>query len=362
MKKIRIYSLLVVIALFGSLLTSCAGGASMITSWPGVAYDAESQMIYLAYGPQVYAINAANGAEKWRFPAEANNKLSFYANPALNGQLVVGGYNHVLYSLNLDTGAEQWNFSEAKRPFVTGVLVSGERIFAPNADGRLYALDQSGSLLWQFESQRELWATPVTDGQRVYVSGMDHSLYAVDIESGTQVWKTEDLQGSLAGTPTLSPEGILYVGTFGSEVVAVEASDGTVLWRLPTSSWVWSAPTLLDGVLYFSDLQGMGYAANASDGSIIWQQQLETAAKRAIPGSPLVSGDTVYYASVSGNLFAVDLQNGSIRWNKSYEGKFYTSPIAAGETILLAPYGIDVLLMAVDMNGNQVWSFTPAKK
>ncbi|MEW5870019.1 MAG: PQQ-binding-like beta-propeller repeat protein [Chloroflexota bacterium] len=333
-----------------------------MTSWPGATYDAENQLVYLAYGPQVYAINAVNGTEKWRFPSEADNKINFYAAPAVDEQLVVGGYNHVLYGLNLDAGAEQWSFSEAKKPFVGGALVAGERIFAPNADGYLYALDKSGTLLWQFESQRELWATPVVDGQRVYLAGMDHSLYAVDIESGTQVWKTEDLKGSIAGTPTLSPEGVLYAGTFGAEMLAVDVNDGSLLWRVPTSSWVWSSPALVEGVLYFSDLQGTGYAVNASDGAIIWQQQLEIAAKRAIPGTPLVLGDTVYFASVNGSLFAVDRQTGNTRWNKSFEGKFYAGPIAAGDSILLAPYGIDVLLMAVDTNGNQVWAFTPAKK
>jgi hypothetical protein len=40
-------------------------------------------------------------------------------------------------------------------------------------------------------------------------------------------------------------------------------------------------------------------------------------------------------------------------------GKIYPSPLLAGDLILVAPINADELLIAVDVNGNQRWVFSP---
>src|SRR5574341_2699026 len=64
--------------LFLSLsLSACAGGAATAaSSWPGLTVDGETA--YLAYNQHVYAINVADGKEKWRFPPEASNKRTTF--------------------------------------------------------------------------------------------------------------------------------------------------------------------------------------------------------------------------------------------------------------------------------------------
>jgi len=42
-------------------------------------------------------------------------------------------------------------------------------------------------------------------------------------------------------------------------------------------------------------------------------------------------------------------------------GKIYTTPVTAGDLILVAPYQAQVALVALDANGKQAWTFTPAK-
>jgi outer membrane protein assembly factor BamB len=355
--------LLLTILLISAALSACAGGAGTATSWPGLTVDQDTA--YLAYNQHVFAIDVETGVEIWRFPAEADNKITFFAPPALtpDGQLLAGGYNNVLYSLDPVTGRENWNFSGAKNRYVGSPLAAEQGIFAPNADDNLYALDTSGKLRWSYKTRGPQWAAPAQDPgcECVYLPSMDHHLYSLDAQSGSLNWQTEELGGSLVGTPAYSesdgaPGGVLYVGTFDSKMLAVEAGSGKVIWSAPTSGWVWSGPALKDGTLYFGDLKGTVYAMSAADGAILWQQTPDG----PVTQSPLVTDDSVYFTTEAGTVYAYDLE-GNSRWNQTIGGKLYASPVTAKDLILAAPVGTDSPLVALDLEGAQKWAFTPEK-
>jgi outer membrane protein assembly factor BamB len=357
------FRILIILLLFSSLLAACAGGATTATSWPGVTVDLERETVYVAYNTHLYAVNLAGGTEKWRFPAEADNKITFFAAPALSedGQLILGGYDNLLYSLDPANGQQNWSFDGAEQRYVAASLTNGETIFAPNSDNNLYVLNLSGRLRWQHTAEHSRWGTPVTDGEVVYAPSMDHHLYALRFETGDLVWKTDDLGGAIAGDPTFSPDGVIYVGTFGSELLAID-QDGRTLWRVQATGWVWSGPALDGETLYFGDLGGTLFAVNAADGSVIWQVKPDTSERPAISDSPLLVDDTLYFVTEGGNIYAVDATTGNTRWTKNIEkGKLYTAPVVAGDTILIAPVGTDAILYAFDTNGNPKWQFTPAK-
>lgn len=358
MKKPRFYILIFVLVLMGSILSACAAGAGTATSWPGVYADPETETVYLAHGPHIYALNMANGTEKWRFPAEKDNKISFFAKPALteDDQLLAGGYDNLFYSLNPSSGQQNWAFEQAENLFVADPLVIGEDIFAPNSDHSLYTLTPAGNLDWTFLTEHSLWGQPVTDGETLYLSSMDHHLYALDLESGKQLWKTDDLGGAVAGRPTLSSSGLLYVGTFNSELVTVDAQNGDILWRIEADGWVWDGPALDEDMLYFGDLSGTLFAANAENGAVVWQTQQD---ETPISDSPVVVDDTVYFVTEGGTIYALDKDSGNPRWSKNLEAKLYTTPEVVNDTILIALVDADPILVALDTNGNQLWSFVP---
>ena len=354
------------IALGAMILSACSGSASAATSWPGVSVDPDRNLAYVAYTNFIYAVDIENGTEKWRFPDKADNKMTFFAPPTLteDGQLLVGSYNHLLYSLDPETGKvnqSNWPFQAGNR-LIAAPLVTPEGIFVPSADEYLYALDSSGNMRWKFRAQQALWATPVANGSAVYLPSMDHHLYALDAQNGNLLWKTDDLGGALVGQPALSPDGVLFFGTFASEMLAVDVKKGSILWRTPTSGWVWAGPALDEGTLYFGDLQGKFYALNAADGSEKWSRSPEVAGPdQAIPDRPVILDATVYFSSENGTLYALDKTNGNPRWRTTFEGKLYAAPVAANGKLFVAPVGTDALLVAVDTSGNQVWNFVPQK-
>lgn len=341
-------------------LAGCTGGGvNAASSWPGLYTDQENA--YIAFNQFVYAVNLSNGLEKWRFPLEGSNNTTFYATPELtqDGQLLVGDYSNKLHSLNPSTGTENWVFTDATDRYISGALAFNDRIYAANNGHQLYALNPSGNLIWEFETEGPLWATPTTDDNCncLYVPSMDHHMYAVDAETGTLKWQSESFGGSIVGNPTMNEEGRIFFGTFASEVLALDAQTGGVVWRTPTTEWVWGGPQLYEDKLFVGDLGGNFYALDAGNGNIIWQKQLDG----SITATPLIADNTIYIPTDTGNLYALDI-NGSNLWNKVFETKLQTTPVLSGDTILVAANGGDGLLYALETNGNQKWVFIPEKK
>jgi outer membrane protein assembly factor BamB len=352
----------VLILILSASLSACVGGTAAASSWPGLAASADT--VYLASTMHVYAVNLANGSEKWRYPAEPDAKISFYAEPAIaaDGEIIIGGYNHVLYNLNPNTGQPSWEFNQATNRYIASALVNDQGIFAPNADKFMYALNIDGNLRWKSALGGEGWARPVVDAahNRLYQSSMDHTLYALNADNGNQLWRTPQLGGAIVGTPALSPQGVLYFGTFGRELVAVDAANGQILWTKPTAGWVWAGPTLVDGRLYFGDLDGNLYAFQAQDGALVWQLKPELL-DGPIASSPLVSGETLYVTTEKGSLYAINLE-GAVQWSQTIPGKLYAPPVAAGDLILVAPMGGEEQLVAYNQNGARQWAFVAVTK
>jgi outer membrane protein assembly factor BamB len=262
------------------------------------------------------------------------------------------------------SGQQSWEFADAKSSYVAGAAYEEDTIYAPNGNGILYALDSNGQIEWTFTSdeERALWATPVIDGDLIYLASMDHIIYCLDKASGNVLWQTEDLGGALVDAPTLSPDGILYVGTFKSEVVAISAKNGEVLNRFTAGGWVWSSPLLYEGRLFFGDLSGNMFAIDAKTFEQAWKITPETVAKKQITGRPAVLDGKLYFTSETGNLFIINPENGDVLSTKTIGGKLYAGPVIAGDLVLVAPNGMDAILIALDADGNQRWSFVPAKK
>lgn len=345
--------------LLGSILTACSGGAFAATSWPGLTVA--SGNAFLAYNTQVYAFDASNGSELWHYPEKPDNKITFYATPALtpDGQLIIGGFNNILYSFDPSSGQINWQFSDAKNRYIGGPLVTDKGIYAPNADKNLYALDLKGQLLWTFPTKDPNWAQPALGYQCncLYLTSMDHFLYAINVENGSLLWQSKDLDGAIVGTPAVSQDGTIYIGTFANEMVALNAQDGSEIWRAPIEGWVWSGPTLNNGKLYFGDLNGNFYALNATDGKLIWQlkpDQLDG----SISGTPLVIDNNIYFTTQSGTVYDLDT-DGKIQWQQVVGGKLYGSPLDAGDLVLIAPIDTDNILVALTSSGAQQWAFNP---
>ena len=57
--------------------------------------------------------------------------------------------------------------------------------------------------------------------------------------------------------------GVVYVGSYDGYVYALNASNGTLLWRYLTGNGVYSSPVVVNGVVYVGSLDDYVYALTA---------------------------------------------------------------------------------------------------
>lgn len=356
--KSRKYLLLYSMIFVAIFLTGC-GSVYESTGWHGLTANGDTA--YLTAGQQVYAIDLNTGNEDWRYPAKPNARITFYANPVLtgDGQLILSSFDSNVYSLNPATGSENWVFSDATNRLIASPLVTDNMIYQSSTDHFVYALDYSGRQVWRQETGGPIWAQPATapDCGCIFVASMDHTVFSFNAETGRLIWQTPDLGGAMVGTPAVGPDGSVYVGTFGKEVIALDGSSGAVLWRFDTQDWVWSGLAFSDGAVYFGDLSGYFYALNAADGTSLWRIQPQN----SIVSTPVIVDDRIYLTTEADSLFIVSTA-GEIIDRELIGGMIYASPVIAGDKVLVSPTNIDALLYALNPDGNQVWTFTPAKK
>lgn len=350
------------------LLTGCSGGAVRGTTWPGLA--ANNDVAYLADGSFVYAVSLKDGKEIWHYPASRSSKLLFYSTPMIttDGLIIVGsaGNDRSLVALkpndvDPETKApvEAWKFTGAKDHWVGSPLAIDNHLFAPNADGNLYVFDLSdGQTNKQpvkvIELDGRLWAQPITDGKLLFVSSLDHSVFAIDKDTFNVVWH-KDVGGAIPNSPVLAADGNLYIGSFASQLEKFNPATGDHQPVGETQAWVWGTPMLVENNLYFGDINGNFYSYNIEQGKYNWTPVKPDG---PITSSPLLINDVFLVATESGAIYEIDQEGQSKLWSQP-GGKIYTTPVVAGDLVLVSPLTADAYLYAYDFNGRQAWAFKP---
>jgi outer membrane protein assembly factor BamB len=115
----------------------------------------------------------------------------------------------------------------------TPAVVDGRVLFG-SYDNCLYCLDQAdGSLKWKFETQGYVHCSPAVVAGRTFIAGCDEHLRIINVETGVEM-ASLPLSSYLIASPAIV-EDMLYVGTYGSEVVAVDWKKAEEVWRKKTS-------------------------------------------------------------------------------------------------------------------------------
>src|SRR5687768_13548690 len=88
----------------------------------------------------------------------------------------------------------------------------------------------------------------------------------------TEIWKTT-LGNVVAGSPTIGPDGTIYVASHDGALYAVDGT-GKVKWKLATGDRSWSTPAVAeDGTIYIGSDDDHLYAVSP-DGSLKWKTKL----------------------------------------------------------------------------------------
>jgi len=212
---------------------------------------------------------------------------------------------------------------------------------------------------------------------------------AADTNALTEVWHVRLDSGTSASSPAVAPDGTIYQGTFGGQMLAVSpegkvqwkfrtnheiksspavGADGTLYfgcrdrkcyaltpvgklkWAFATGAWVDSSPAIAtDGTLYFGSWDKSFYALTP-DGQLKWK----FATSNLITASPAIAADgTIYFGSHDKNFYAL-APDGKLKWNILTGAEIDASPtIAADGTVYFG--STDGNLYALHPDGTERW-------
>ena len=283
----------------------------------------DGRLVWLVtHDGRLRALDAHSGAMRWERALGADIGQGHYwdyfqSSPVVaGGAVVVGsGDGHVL-AFDAATGRARWRHDALARVRSSVAVGAGLVVFGTTA-GHVRAVDaKDGTLRWDFASEgaahkfadagndtTAIVDSPVIAGDEVVVGGRDGFIYALELASGRQRWRTTHDGSSWILGGAWDGEHVLIASGSAALVQAADPRDGSQAWRFATRSAVFSSVTVAGDTLLFSDFSGTAYAIDRRSGAGRWRFPL---GGRAL-STPVVHGDTVYCASDRGVLFALAL-------------------------------------------------------
>jgi outer membrane protein assembly factor BamB len=180
-------------------------------------------------------------------------------------------------------------------------------------------------------------SSPVMWGNLVIVqwdNSADAKLMALDAATGNAVWSKPRIDQIAWSSPIIASVGgapqLIVMGT--PAVTAYNPASGEQLWRVEClSGEVGASPCFAGGVVFGASEYAKLVAINASDASILW----ESTDYLPEVSSPVVAGNNLIVATSYGMAVAYDAKTGEIRKEHELGEEFYSSPVVADGKVYL---------------------------
>ncbi|WP_049928814.1 PQQ-binding-like beta-propeller repeat protein [Halopiger goleimassiliensis] len=241
---------------------------------------------------------------------------------------------------------------EFEQPGESGPTLVDGTLYFNTGDGYVYAIDlESGEQVWRYDLENAgYWGPTVHDG--VVYTTFQHKLFAIDAAEGELIWEREVLSSSVRGrlySPRPTDDGLIVQGGNELHRVEYEAGDVTSLAELD-DGWTNSlsaVPAIDDDAAYLASDETV-YAIDLATGDVRWEFQNEEAIDLR-DYDPVVVDGTVFVGP-----YALDIANGSKRWELEAGTPHNPSPSVDGEH---AYYNVAGTWLAADVTtGETEWT------
>jgi len=243
----------------------------------------------------------------------------------VGANIYAAGADGVVMALNKKNGKKVWSIDLDKQ-ISGGVAVGADRVFVATVDGNVVAMSiNNGAVEWQANVGSEVLAPVAADKNVAVVLTLDGRMLGLNASDGEELWEFKSNNPVLTMRATSTPMliGNVAVGAFASgKVVAVDARTGKLRWdrrvAIPKGRSELDRIVDIDGaMLYKNDLiyatsyQGNTMAIEPSNGRVIWQA--ETSSYTGIGAG----FGNVYIADENGTVIAMSEANGDVRWERA---------------------------------------------
>ena len=300
----------------------------------GTVFAATSALSQAGARGVLYALDPTTGAIRWSFDTILSEDL--WGNPEINS----GGGAWYPPALDLEAGLSYWGVSNPYPfPGVPGFPNGESRPGDNRWTNSILALEiATGELRWGVQHiphdifDRDAVLTGLAalddDSQVIVSTGKLARVIGLD-PAGAVLWDTpvgmhqnddltsiegevEVLPGVAGGvaTPIAVADGVVYVsvvnaptvyapdkpegvrtslGTYRSQLVAIDAATGAILWDVPLPGDGFGGATVVNDLVFTSVISGTILALDRATGETVWRYRAEG----GINGWPAVAGDTL---------------------------------------------------------------------
>jgi len=208
---------------------------------------AEGKVVTLGVGGVLSCLDAATGKLVWRkdpFPKVVPQFFTAMSPIIVDGMAIAhlgGKGNGAIIAYDLASGDEKWRWADQGPDYGSPVLltVAGTKQIATPTEKSIVGISVAdGKLLWQLPSvpQRRSYnaATPIVDGQTMYISGAGLGTKAVKVEKqgdgfvAKELWTNAELSVQF-NTPVLK-NGLLFGLSDRSNLFCINAQTGQTAW------------------------------------------------------------------------------------------------------------------------------------
>lgn len=317
--------------------------------------------------------SGATSSSKWQSPQNADLKIEWSSNAGSNiymsspivsrGNLFVGTVDEAgagragVVCFNGVNGEKLWSYTT--RNSIKNVMAAAAgRIFAQDAEGYLYAIDeQSGKLIWERKLSVSDPLPSVVEGlavrgDRLY-AGTGKGLAAYDFD-GNVVWVNEDWAQNEGTISTFAfTDDLILTSSQWQALFANDLKSGKMVWRADKEGIRFraSTPVCRGGVIYLLSQNSL---------FILDQKSGEVIVRRALPynvevgSSPLFAAGAIIFGTTDAGIQALDAQTLEAKWNVPtgagliYTAPYYRHPVSNIESSPVLTAGGNVIIGTAD--------------
>jgi outer membrane protein assembly factor BamB len=206
---------------------------------------------------------------------------------------------------------------------------------------------------WTFKCGDGVEGAPAIVNGVVYLASYDKHLYAVDLATGKQKWKTK--LGSFKASPAVRGDRV-YVGDLDGKFYCVNAADGKPVWTFETEGEIHAGPNFHGDNVLIGSHDATLYCVGP-DGKKVWEVKTEG----PVNGSPVVVGDITFVAGCDSVLHVLDAKTGKETGTVDLGGQAAATAAVSGDFAYVGTMTNQVV--AVDWKKlKRVWAFEAPRR
>lgn len=326
--------------------------------------------------------SSGSGTPDWKI-FRADRGLSGYTDTCLPKEPVLKwtykGETRTVSSPIVSGGTTYWC---DKRGYVRGVDINGKLVFEYDlqtaveatpliADSVLYVGRIDGFMtaislsdkdtLWNYETMGQISASPnllkFAGRESVVFGSYDNYLYCVDTGSGEELSKFESGY-YLNGAAALWKNHVVFGGC-DAWIRIIDCETGTPTDSLELDAYVPASPAIADNDCYVGDHSGNIYKLTLKNGKIIRHQKIvsEDSDTGSFVSVPAVADDALYIFSGERNLHAISRADGKLKWKYMLKGNVgESSPVVCRDKVIVCTKTGIVSILDAD-KGELLWEY-----